>query len=554
MDYAPVGANLVDACAPAIADTVFFRIGRVTVQQCFHFRTSKFLTRSSTFRTLPGQRTMLKSDVSVSLTSSDEYRYRSYTVEVRFIMLSATSRGQRLCPVTTTTPRSAFSAVLLTALASICSHTAFAQMEHRNAVVHTQQMATAAPAAAAAAAAPNPDCTLILPEHPLTAKGLATPFQLTATDPNGGPCNEANTAQSAFVEAAVFNPANSQISIYHPLVIDMGTKPAIAPVVPTLPANATVALWIGFNGDNLTLTAADPNTLSSAKCVNGLPGSIFTQISYCNAPAFFNLADNAAINGTIKVPALATAKDGQTCPTIRSFSIVDQDQSDNTDTLYLATSSGTTAQNTKANIKALQGATTLVNPGDNALFSYFVAPAIGCTPWLMPSLDDPGQMVPSEAVNELQAHLLQKTPVARVPGGDPMAEFAGEPDLSKDNLYRAGVDQPAATYQTFQTAPYCREMLRALPKMALDQKMESNFASLAPAAANNTFTFLAQRWVASWQLLNCQSLINLAAPISLTTNANTGVVTAATINTTKLNSEISSIAGSLDSDNAIYSN
>jgi hypothetical protein len=472
-------------------------------------------------------------------------------------MLSATTSGHRLTRMTTEAPRAAFGAALLAALAGICSHTAFAQMEHRNAVVHSANMGTAAPAAAAAAATaavPNPDCSLIIPEHPLTAKGLATPFQLVATDPNGGPCNEANTAQSAFVEAVVFDPANSQISVYHPLVIDNGTTPAVAPVVPTLPANAIVALWIGFNGDNLTLTAADRNTLANANCVNGLPGSIFTQVSYCNAPAFFKVADNAAINGTLKVPALATAKDGQVCPTIRSFSIVDQDQSDNVDTLYLATSTGTTAQNTKANIKTLKGATTLLNPGDNSLFSYFVSPAIGCSPWMVPSLDDPGQTVPAEAVNELQAHLLQKTPVARVPGGDPMAQFDGESDLAKDNLYRAGVDQPAATNYTFQTAPYCREMLRALPKMALDQTMETNFASLAPAAANNTFTFLAQRWVASWQLLNCQSLINIAAPITLTTDANTGVVTAATINTKTLNADIASIAGSLDSDNAIYAN
>lgn len=453
-------------------------------------------------------------------------------------MSSAISRGRRLGPV------------LLAALACIFSHTAFAQMERLNAKVHKQQMSQSS----SDDAAPNPDCTLIVPAHPLTASGLATPYQLIATDPNGGPCNEANTAQSAFVEAAVFNPANSQIYIYHPLVIDFGTKPAAAPVVPNLPANAIVALWIGFDADNLTLAASDPSTLSNANCVNGLPGSIFTQVAYCNAPAFFSAANNAAINGNLKVPAIATSKDGQICPTIRSFSIVDQDQSDNVDTLYLATSKGTTAQKTKANTASLKGATTLLNPGDNSLFAYFVMPAIGCTPWLVPSLDDPGQMVPSQAVNELQAHLLQKTPVARVPGGDPMVEFAGSPDLSKDNLYRAGMDQPSASSQTFKTAPYCREMLRALPKMVLDQKMETNFASLAPAAANNTFTFLAQRFVASWQLLNCQSLINIAPPINLTTDANTGVVTAASINTNKLNSDIQSIAGSQDSDNQIYSN
>jgi len=172
----------------------------------------------------------------------------------------------------------------------------------------------------------------------------------------------------------------------------------------------------------------------------------------------------------------------------------------------------------------------------------------------MPSLDDPGQMVPSQAVNELQAHLLQLTPVARIPGGDPMVEFAGHPDLSKDNLYRMGMDQPVANYQTFRTSPYCREMLRALPKMVLDKNLETNFPAIAPAAASNTFTFLAQRFVASWELLNCQSLININPPITLTTDPNTGVVTAAKINTTTLNSQIQSIAGWLDSDNAIYSN
>jgi hypothetical protein len=473
-------------------------------------------------------------------------------------MLSETSSGHRPCPIIAGTPRAAFGAALLAALASTFSHAAFAQMEPLNAAARMTDMAAAAPAAAAAAAAaavPNPNCTLIVPNHVLSAQGLATPFQLVATDPNGGPCNEANGAQSAFVEAAVFDPANSQISIYHPLVIDNGTKPAVAPVVPSLPANAIVALWIGFNGNNLTLASLPHHdTLSDANCVNGLPGSIFTQVSYCNAPAFFQAADNAAINGNLKVPALATAKDGQICPTVRSFSIVDQDQSDNVDTLYLVTSKGTTAQKTKANIAKLNGATTLLNPGDNSLYSYFAGPAIGCQPWMMPSLDDPGQMVPSQAVDELQAHLLQKTPVARVPSRDPMVELNGQPDLAKDNLYRAGMDQPAASNDTFKTAPYCREMLRALPKMVLDQKLDTNFASIAPAAANNTFTFLAQRWVASWGLLTCQNLINIAAPITLKTDANTGVVTAATIDTAKLKADIASIAGSLDSDNNIYSN
>src|SRR5438477_3585176 len=68
------------------------------------------------------------------------------------------------------------------------------------------------------AAVPNPDCTLVVPASPLSAAGLATPYQLVATNPANGLCHETNTDQSAFVQAAVINLITGQISIYHPLV------------------------------------------------------------------------------------------------------------------------------------------------------------------------------------------------------------------------------------------------------------------------------------------------------------------------------------------------
>src|SRR5437667_10125252 len=37
----------------------------------------------------------------------------------------------------------------------------------------------------------NGDCTLIVPPNPLSAQGLATPYQLVATNPANGPCHEA---------------------------------------------------------------------------------------------------------------------------------------------------------------------------------------------------------------------------------------------------------------------------------------------------------------------------------------------------------------------------
>src|SRR5438067_889006 len=54
------------------------------------------------------------------------------------------------------------------------------------------------PAAAPAAPAdPNPNCSLIVPADPLSAKGLATPYQLVATDRRQGACHESNDAQAA---------------------------------------------------------------------------------------------------------------------------------------------------------------------------------------------------------------------------------------------------------------------------------------------------------------------------------------------------------------------
>ena len=101
------------------------------------------------------------------------------------------------------------------------------------------------PVTALAQAVPNPDCTLIVPPAPLTPAGLATPYQLAATDPAKGPCHELNADQSAFVQAAILDPATGTISIYNPLVIDQGTVPAVPPVVPIYPGNAVVGIWFG---------------------------------------------------------------------------------------------------------------------------------------------------------------------------------------------------------------------------------------------------------------------------------------------------------------------
>src|SRR5258706_8583916 len=175
------------------------------------------------------------------------------------------------------------------------------------------------------------NCTLTVPANPLTAQGLATPYQL------GGGCDEANIMQAAFVQGAVIDPAGN-ISVYNPLVVNRGQQPNAAPVMPNIPAGSTVGIWFGFNGNNLTLRGMN-GSLRQGKCVNGTNDSIFGQFAYCNAPAFFRAANAAIAAGKINPnptnAALGTGKDGLTCRSVRDFGLVDQDQSDNVTTTYV---------------------------------------------------------------------------------------------------------------------------------------------------------------------------------------------------------------------------
>lgn len=379
-----------------------------------------------------------------------------------------------------------------------------------------------------AAGDPNTDCTLILPNNPLSATGLATPFQLTATNPRQGPCHEANADQTAFVQGAVLDQATGQISIYNPLVIDRGTTPAAAPVPPTLPANAIVALWFGSNGDTLRLRGG-----RGGNCVNGLNNSVFGQFSYCNAPMFF-LAANRLINaGKITIPALGTGKDGMPCPTTRDFSLVDQDQSDNVTTSYLVTQDGRVAQNTDANRANLADAQPITNGSDERLLSVALDNALGCTPWMAPDLANNGAMAPALPLNELQAAKNQQAPVALVPVGDPMVLANGRTSLTKTNLYRMGVDQvPARSTQQASTKTYCQNLLQIAPaRLQADMALTSAAPSPDAGAANNLFTFLAQRFNAAFgpDNLNCTGLLNMQSPITTQMDGN-GVTISATIN------------------------
>jgi hypothetical protein len=374
----------------------------------------------------------------------------------------------------------------------------------------------------AAQAAASMNCALQVPAHPLTAQGLATPYVLR----DG--CTMSNTNLQAFVEADILDPRTGAITVYNPLVITQGTTPAAPPVQPAVAPGDVVGLMFGFNGASLALTGTD-GSLQQGHCVNGLDGSLFSQVAYCNSPAFFAAANQDIRRGLLKIPALGTGSDGQACPTTRSFAVVDQDQSDNVVSTYLLTPDGRTAQDSAANAAALGGAAAVSNGSDNALVNKFMDPALGCTPYQFPDATAASGSSGSQITDELLAAASQAAPTALVPLNDPMTLVGGQPSVAKASLYRLGVDQPpvSGTQTADSPANYCQDMMQTgIARTAQDEKQFTAFASPVPATGSNLFTFLAARLSASFVNLGCGALLNAPNPVHLTLDGN-GVATAA---------------------------
>jgi len=375
----------------------------------------------------------------------------------------------------------------------------------------------------AAQAAASMNCSIAVPANPLTAAGLATPWQL------GDGCSMANAGtEGAFVEATILAP-NGSVQVYSPLVVTAGTQPAVAPTAPTIAAGSSVIIDVGFNGTNLVLTGAGAQ---QGNCVDASGQSVIGQVSACNAVNFYNAANAAIASGALKVPALGTASDGQACETTRDFSLIDQDQSDNVVSQYLINGNGQTAQNSPANAASLTGATVLTNGSDDALLSEFVDPANGCTPFTAADSTYPKADAPSQALNELQARADQQGTVAVTPPNDEMTLVGGAMSITKTNVYRSLVDQPllaANTTAATVAASYCQNMTNVAPaRNNLDMAKDAAFGTPVATVGNNLATFLGNRLSMSFVNLGCATY-GLTNPVTVTLDGN-GVATAVTYN------------------------
>jgi hypothetical protein len=333
-------------------------------------------------------------------------------------------------------------------------------------------------------------------------------------------------------------------SFFFSLVIDLGSLPAAIPTVPSLPQSYVAALWFGSNGNILRLAPTQPlliggsDSLMQGNCVNGGGTGDYTpfgQFSYCNAPEFFAAARRLIWNNKLKPPSLGKTHQHITCPSVRDFSVVDQDPSDNVITKYIQTKDNKFAQDTPANRLLFPDSNLIENGSDNLLLSQFIAPAIGCQTWQVNDLADISKLQKLSALplNEIQAALFQSPPIALVPSGDPMTFNAnGQPDLNKLNYFRRGVGQfevASLNQQSANQITNCKNMVSVGATRILKERGMTILAPTPVATMGTTlFGFLVSRFTNSMTNLNCLTLLNITQPFISKLDAN-GAVTDATL-------------------------
>ena len=395
----------------------------------------------------------------------------------------------------------------------------------------------------------NTDCDIIVPAHPLTAKGLATPYQLTGqagTSPAASGCQMINSVNlGAFVQATILDTRTGALSVYDPLVVTKGTKPAVTPVVPRLPRHAVITIDIGFNGAILRQAGATPGALRQGHCTDGEPGSPFGQVSFCNGPNFFKAAFALERAGCVipsvgisrKMVATAGAMGtGHACPTVRNFDMVDQDPSDNVTTAYLLNpATGRTAQASAADKARMPHAKMLVNGSDNALIDDFLDPALGCAPMEAPDLGNHGVMTTSQALDELLAARNEPKNAALIPENDGMVvDNGGGIDLAKANLYRSEIGQPLVSSRTQASSSpqmFCQNLINIqTPFIAANEDIFAAAPSPVPTVGDTLYTFLASRLAGSFDELNCKNF-GLAQPVTNMVTNGAGAATQVTLNT-----------------------
>ena len=198
-------------------------------------------------------------------------------------------------------------------------------------------------------------------------------------------------------------------------------------------------------------------------------------------------------------------------------------------------------------------AVTQTNGSDEGLIAGFVDPALGCTPWMAANTTNPNGMSASQALNELMARQDQRGTVALLPVNDPQLLVGGQFSVAKTDLYRRETDQAPLSFRTTaqqNATRYCQNMVNIqAPRLKLDATLEAGSNSPVPALGNTLANFLAARLSGSFGNLNCGNF-GLTNPVTLTTDAATGVATGATFTTTPQTAKVTATTAGATAGNA----
>jgi hypothetical protein len=335
------------------------------------------------------------------------------------------------------------------------------------------------PASPDAASSGHATCAIVIPAHPLSARGLSTPYQLKG-------CTTSSAASpGGVVQATILDPATGALSVYDPPVIAAGNQPVAPPAILRLPPNAIVTIDFSSNGPKLTPAGATPGALAQGRCTSGSGpagsgpagsgSAVSGGISSCNGTAFFRAALALMRQGRLHVPSEGTSAamvatggrlgTGRDCPNVRNFEVAGQDQA-------------------------------------GSLVDDFIDPALGCTPFTAPSLGDQNAPATSRALDELLAAGNEPKAAAVLPA-------AGRPGL----------------------AAYCQDLVNLqAPFLAANSGVLATAVAPVPAAGTNLFTFLASRLSASFGGLGCRQF-GLTDPVTVVRDQ-AGTATSARFDTT----------------------
>jgi hypothetical protein len=363
----------------------------------------------------------------------------------------------------------------------------------------------AQPVSPDAASSAHPNCGIIVPADPLSARGLATPYQLTG--PSGtsaatsGCTMSAPATRAGLVRATILDPATGAVAVYTPAIVTKGARPARAPVMPELPPGAIVTIDFGASGIDLTPVGATSGALAQGRCVSGPSG-----VSSCNGAAFFTAALPLLRTGRLRVPSAGTSANmvatgggigtGRDCPNVRNFEVAGPDQD------------------------------------VSVLVDGFLDPAFGCQPFTAPDLARGNVPATSLALDELLAARHQPKAAALVPANELARDASGRLDPARTNAYRAELGQPPISARNDRydsPAAYCQNMVNIQsPFLAANQDVLA--AAPAPAASSTLLTYLASRLSTAFGRLGCRQF-GLTDPVTLVRDP-AGAVTSASFDTT----------------------